>query len=117
MQPGRAVAQQRFAETRDYAEAEVVQRRLVVLQLLQTQANPARQLGAAARAEAHNVRVAGDRHNTGNDGNLDAGLFTAIEKVAVGIGVVEELGYRAVGAGLNFAAEVVEVRSRAGRLW
>ena len=42
MQPWRAITQKRFTETRDHASAEIEQRRLVILELLEPQANPAR---------------------------------------------------------------------------
>jgi hypothetical protein len=65
-------------------------------------------------AEAHRIGVAGDGHDARHDWNRDAGLLAALHEVEVGVGVVEELGQRAVRAGLHLAAEVLEVRAGLG---
>ena len=67
-------------------------------------------------AEAQRVGVAGNRHDAGHDGNLDTRLLAALHEIEVGVGVVEELRQRAVGARLHLAAEVFEIGVGADRL-
>ena len=116
MQSRRAIAQQRFAEPGHHAQTKVEQRSLVVLQLFKPQPHPARQIGAAAGAEAHRIGETGDRHDPRHNGNRDTRLAAALHEVEIGIGVIEELRQRAVRARLHLAAKIFEVRSRAACL-
>src|SRR3546814_4693257 len=58
-----AAFQQRFTETCDHVKAEIEQRRLVVLQHFELEADPARNLGAASGGEAQQLRRVDDRQD------------------------------------------------------
>src|SRR4051794_16834427 len=113
MQAGRAAAQQSLAEAAYCFYTEIHQSLLVVLQVFETQLDPARQVGAASTAEAHRTGVIGNRHDAGHDGNFKARLLTARHKMKIGLGVVKELRQRSVRSGFYLAAEVLEVFVRA----
>jgi hypothetical protein len=73
-------------------------------------------LGAAGVGEAGQLGEAGDRHDAGNDRDVDAPRADFVDEVEVGVGVVEVLGDRRIGAGLDLAHEVRQVVAREARL-
>src|SRR3546814_6914497 len=73
---------------------------------------PARDLGAAGLGEAPQLGEVGDRHDPGHDRDVDAERARVVDEAEVGVGVVEVLGDRAVGAGVDLALEVAQVGMR-----
>ena len=116
MKARRTGGEQVLAQAADHVQTKGLQAVAVVLQLLQLQPHPARNLGTAGVGEASQLGVVGDRHDAGYHGNAQACRFAAIDEGGVGLGVVEILGDRGVGAGLDLAPEVGEVHIRIARL-
>src|SRR3546814_14748110 len=73
---------------------------------------PARDLGAAGLGEAPQLGEVGDRHDPGHDRDVDAERARVVDEAEVGVGAVEVLGDRAVGAGVDLAPEVAQVDMR-----
>src|SRR3546814_3208061 len=73
---------------------------------------PARDLGAAGLGEAPQLGEVGDRHDPGHDRDVDAERARVVDEAEVDVGVVEVLGDRAVGAGVDLALEVAQVDMR-----
>ena len=88
---------------------EGADRRDVVAHGLQAFADPARDFGAAGVGEAGELGEVGDRHDAGQDGDVDAPGRAAIDEAKVGIRVIEILGDGTVGASLDLALEVGQV--------
>ena len=72
MQARGAAVQEAPAEAEDHLMTEGADRRDVVAHGLQTLADPARDLGAASVGEAGELGEVGDRHDAGQDGDVDA---------------------------------------------
>ena len=83
---------------------------------MQFQAQPARDFGAASVGEARQFGKAGNRHDAGNDGNTHAAPLHVIDKAEIGIGVVKILRDGGIGAGIDFAHEMVDVVFGTARL-
>jgi len=116
MQARRAALEQALTQFGDDIETESANRIGVVAEALEFFAHPARDIGAAGIGEAGQLGEADDGHDAGNDRHLGAGLSGGIDKVEIGVGVVEILRDRRVGAGLDLAYEGVEVVLRAAGL-
>ena len=116
MQAGRAAGKQALAEVGDEVEAEGADRVGVIAHAFEAAPHPARQLGTAGVGEARQLEKTDDGHDAGNDRDVDAPGADFVDEMEIGVGVVEVLGDRRVGAGLGFAREGVEVVLRIARL-
>ena len=66
--------------------------------------------------EAQHLREARDRQDAGHDRRADAGRRAAVAETQERVAVVEELRDRPGRAGVDLAAQVVEIGRRRGRL-
>src|SRR3546814_2835070 len=77
------------------SDLEIEQRRLVVLQHFELEADPARNLGAASGGEAQQLRRVDDRHDAGDHRHGQSGALAALDEIEICIGVVEILRHHA----------------------
>ena len=60
------------------------------------------ELCSAHFGEPFDLAEVGDGHNAGNDGNMDARLFSALQKIKEGVIVEKKLSYDKVRPGIHF---------------
>ena len=116
MQARRAVVQQRLAQLGHHVHAEGADGGLVVAELGQAQADPARHFRTAHFREAQQLRVVRDGHDARHDRYVHALGLGPVDEVEVGVGVEEVLRDRGVGAGFHLVHEMVQVGGGIGRL-
>jgi len=116
MQAGSAALQQAFAESRDDIEAKRADAVYVVAVAFELAPHPARQFGTAGIGKTCQLGEAEDGHDAGNDRDVDASGSDFVDEMEVGVGVVEVLGDRRVGARLGLAHEIRQVVTREARL-
>src|SRR5439155_19374474 len=88
----------------------------IVIESLELGRHPVRHRCAALSGEFLHLGEIGHRQYPGHDWNGDPGSADPFDKADEDIDVEEELSDRAIGAGVNLAFEIVEVRFRAPRL-
>src|SRR6266581_3341061 len=116
VQAGSAGREQPVAQVGDHVQAEASDRSGIVTEALHLQAQPAGDLGAAGVGEARELREIPDRHDSRNDGQIDAERLAVVDEAEIGIDVVEILRDRRVGARLELCLEARDVLARAARL-
>src|SRR5690554_4976560 len=109
MQPGRPGFQQLFAHFGDHFLTELADAVGVVTVSFQLLADPARNFRSTHIREPHQAGEVDDGHDARHHRNGDAHLLQAVDEVEVTVGVEEVLGDGAVGTGLYFAREVLQV--------
>src|SRR5207245_10537259 len=88
----------------------------VVAETLHLHAQPARDLGAAGVGESGKLREIPYRHDSRDDGQVDAQPFAIVDEAQIGVDVVEILRDRSVRARVDLALEIPQVLVRAARL-
>ena len=110
---GRCTAgDQPFAQLGDEVGGEFADAGGIVAVGAHALADPARDLGAAGFGEALELAEVGDRHDAGDDRHLDAQRARIVDETEIRVGVVEVLGDRAVGTGIDLGLEVAQVDVR-----
>ena len=66
-------------------------------------------LAPHSRGEAPRLRDVGDRQDARHDLDVDAGRGGLVAEAEEAVGREEELGDRAVGAGVDLALQIVEI--------
>src|SRR5215213_4625510 len=106
MQARRACVQQPLAQVGHELDAKLSLRLGVVAVGLHPLLQPQRDLGAASGRKPGYLRVAPDRHDTGDDRYIYAHVLDPIHEVEIGVGVVEKLGHGRISACLHLLAKV-----------
>ena len=88
----------------------------VVVEALEHLGQPGRHLGAAQAGHPGDALEVRHRHDAGHDRHVDAGRRGVVAEAQEIVGLEEELGDAAVGAGIDLALEVVEIGLGVGRV-
>ena len=103
---------QALAQPRHHVGGEFAQGLGVVAEGACTLLDPARNLGTAAFREPSQLGEIGDRHDAGHDRSVHAQCPRIVDEAEIRVGVVEVLGNRAVGTGIELGLEAAQVGQR-----
>ena len=109
MNARRAALDELFAQAAHHVQTKGFDGCGVVAKRSQTQTNPTWNFCAASIAETHQLRAAGDGHDAGDNGNVDAVFAALLHKIKIRIGVVKILRDAGIGTCAHFSGQGLQI--------